>query len=159
MLGSDGGFARYRIRISPWLWRLGQVRNSRVWQDKSVIEIVDAVFASWLPLARWRWSDDTGPFMADTNPRSYCCQYRESDLDFVRRLLGEEGLSWRFEQREGGAELVIFADSTQACAVPEDASSASGRGIRYHGVSAVEARTPCRRCKRNAACTHRSSRC
>jgi Rhs element Vgr protein len=140
MLGSDGGFARYRIRIAPWLWRLGQVRNSRVWQDKSVIEIVDAVFASWLPLARWRWSDDTGPFMADTNPRSYCCQYRESDLDFVRRLLGEEGLSWRFEQREGGAELVIFADSTQACAVPEDASSASEGGIRYHGVSAVEAR-------------------
>ena len=31
MLGSDGGLARYRIRLSPWIWRLGQVRNSRVW--------------------------------------------------------------------------------------------------------------------------------
>ncbi|MGZ9046691.1 MAG: contractile injection system protein, VgrG/Pvc8 family [Telluria sp.] len=48
MLGSDGGLARYRIRISPWLWRLGQVRNSRVWQDKTVIEIVDSVFESYL---------------------------------------------------------------------------------------------------------------
>ena len=56
MLDSDGGFARYRIRISPWLWRLGQVRNSRVWQDKTVIEIVDAVFQPYLPLPRWRWS-------------------------------------------------------------------------------------------------------
>jgi type VI secretion system secreted protein VgrG len=140
MLGSDGGFARYRIRISPWLWRLGQVRNSRVWQDKSVIEIVDAVFEAYLPLASWRWSDDVRPFMAELEPRSYCCQYRESDLDFVRRLMAEEGLCWRFGQAEGGPELRIFADSTQACAVPEDPSSALDGGIRYHGVSAVEAR-------------------
>jgi Rhs element Vgr protein len=140
ILGSDGGFARYRIRISPWLWRLDQVRNCRVWQDKSIIDIVDAVFEAYLPLARWRWSDDTRPFMAEVLPRSYCCQYRESDLDFVRRLLAEEGLSWRVEQREGGPELVLLADSTQACAVPEDASCSEDGGIRYHGVSAVEAR-------------------
>jgi type VI secretion system secreted protein VgrG len=61
MLGSDGGLARYRLRIVPWIWRLGQVRNSRVWQDKSVIEIVDAVFQAYQPLARWRWSDETSP--------------------------------------------------------------------------------------------------
>jgi type VI secretion system secreted protein VgrG len=138
MLGSDGGFARYRIRISSWLWRLGQVRNSRIWQDKSVIDIVDAVFAPWLQLARWRWSDDARQFMNDAMPRSYCCQYRESDLDFVRRLLAEEGLSWRLAQLEDGAEVVLFADSSQACAAPEDASSELGGGIRFHGVSAVE---------------------
>lgn len=135
MLGSDGGFARYRIRISTWLWRLGQGSNSRVWQDKSVIGIVDDVFEPWLPLAKWRWSDDTSPFIADAKPRSYCCQYRESDLDFVRRLLAEEGLSWRLDD----TELVIFADSTQPCAVPEDPSSAQDGGIRFHGFSAVEA--------------------
>jgi type VI secretion system VgrG family protein len=139
MLGSDGGFARYRIRISPWLWRLDQVRNSRVWQDKSVIEIVDAVFEAYLPLAKWRWSRDTGPFMRETTPRSYCCQYRESDLAFVRRLLAEEGLCWRVDQDGDGPELVLFADSTRACALPEDASSARDGGIRYHGASAVEA--------------------
>lgn len=133
-LGSDGGFARYRIRIVPWLWRLGQVRNSRVWQDKSVIEIVDDVFESWLPLAKWRWSEDTSPFIADANPRSYCCQYRESDLDFVRRLLAEEGLSWRLDD----TELVIFADSSQPSAIPEDSSSERDGGIRFHGGSAVE---------------------
>jgi type VI secretion system secreted protein VgrG len=135
-----GDFARYRIRMSSWLWRLGQVRNSRLWQDKSVIEIVDAVFTSWLPLARWRWSTDTGPFMAETTLRSYCCQHRESDLDFVRRLLAEEGLCWRIDQCDGGAEVVLFADSSQSSAVTEDAGSASDGGIRFHGVSAVEAR-------------------
>lgn len=137
-LGSDGGLARYRIRISPWLWRLEHVRNCRVWQDKRVIDIVDAVFAAYLPLARWRWSDETNTFMLGTLPRSYCCQYRETDLDFVRRLLVEEGLGWRVEQDETGHGLVLFADSTRASAVPEDASSASGNGIRFHGASPVE---------------------
>ncbi|CAN7236235.1 type VI secretion system Vgr family protein [Massilia sp. LjRoot122] len=138
MLGSDGGLARYRVRISSWLWRLGQVRNSRVWQNMSVVEIVDAVFEAYQPLARWRWSDDVGPFLAEVSSRSYCCQYRESDLDFVHRLLAEEGLSWRLEQTDDGPGLVLFADSSQLCAVPEDASSEALGGIRFHGARSVE---------------------
>lgn len=140
MLGSDGGLARYRIRIAPWIWRLAHVRNCRVWQDKSVIDIVDAVFSDYRPAARWRWSDETGSFMAEALPRSYCCQYRKSDLDFVMRLLAEEGLSWRVEETEDRHGLVLFADSSQPSAVPKDASSAADGGIRYHGVSSVEQR-------------------
>ena len=140
VLGSDGGLARYRIRIAPWIWRLAHVRNCRVWQDKRVIDIVDAVFADYRPAARWRWSDETNSFMADALPRSYCCQYRESDLDFVLRLLAEEGLSFRVEETDDGHGLVLFADSSQPSGVPEDASSASDGGIRYHGVSSVEQR-------------------
>ena len=138
MLGSDGGLARYRLRILPWLWRLGQVRNSRVWQDRSVVEIVDAVLNDYLPLARWRWSEDTSPFMAQAMPRSYCCQYRETDLTFVERLLAEEGLGWRFEQGEQGAGLVLFADSTDPAAVPPDASCEAAGAVRFHGVRSVE---------------------
>lgn len=138
LLGSDGGLARYRVRIVPWMWRLGEVRNSRVWQDKSVIDIVDSVFAAYLPLAKWRWSDDARAFMGSALPRSYCCQYRESDLDFVLRLLSEEGLCWRFEQTDDGPCAVLFADSSQPCAVPEDESSACNPGVRYHGARSVE---------------------
>jgi type VI secretion system secreted protein VgrG len=138
MLGSDGGLARYRVRMSPWMWRLGQVRNSRVWQDKTVIDIINSVFEAYLPLARWRWSDEVPPFMDGATARSYCCQYRESDLDFVRRILAEEGLSWRFEQTDDRPGAVLFADSSQLCAVPEDPSSQAGSGIRYHGVRSVE---------------------
>jgi Rhs element Vgr protein len=140
MLGSDGGLTRYRVRISPWMWRLGHVRNSRVWQDKTVIEIVDSVFESYLPLAKWRWSSEAGPFMDGAMPRSYCCQYRESDLDFVRRILTEEGVAWRFEQTDDGPGAVLFADSSALSAVPEDASSAADDGIRFHGVRSVERR-------------------
>ena len=138
MLGSDGGFTRYRVRMSSWLWRLRHARNSRVWQDKTVIDIIDAVFEAYQPVARWRWSDETSSFMADASPRSYCCQYRESDLEFVRRILAEEGLSWRFEQTDDGPGVVLFGDSSRICAVPHDPCSAADGGIRYHGVSAVE---------------------
>jgi len=138
MLGSDGALTRYRLRISPWLWRLSQVRNNRVWQDKSVREIVDDVFRAYQPGARWRWSAELSSCMERVPPRSYCCQYRESDLDFVRRLLAEEGLCWRVEQTEDGHGAVLFADSTRVAAVPEDPVSAREGGIRYHGARAVE---------------------
>ncbi|ATD63825.1 type VI secretion system tip protein VgrG [Janthinobacterium svalbardensis] len=134
MLGSNGGLARYRLRITPWLWLLTQTRNSRVWQDKTVTAIVDAVFSAYAPHALWRWSDEVASFMQDAGERSYCCQYRESDFDFVRRLLTEEGLAWRFD----GQTLLVFADSSQACATPEDASSAQGGGIRFHGARVGE---------------------
>jgi len=135
LLGSDGGLARYRLRLLPWIWRLGQVRNSRVWQDKRVIDIVDAVFTAYQPQARWRWSGETNSFMARAMPRSYCCQYRETDLAFVQRLLAEEGLGWRCEQDGHGVGIVLFADSTWRGAVPEDASGA----VRFHGARASEA--------------------
>ena len=138
MLGSEGGLARYRVRLAPWMRRLSQVRNSRVWQDKSVIEIVESVFEAYMPLAIWRWSDEAGPFMDDAVPRSYCCQYRESDLAFVQRLLTEEGLAWRFEQTEDGPGAVLFADTTQLTAIPEDPSSEADGGIRFHNVRAGE---------------------
>ena len=138
MLGSEGGLARYRLRLVPWMWRLSQVRNSRVWQDKSVIEIVESVFEAYVPHAIWRWSDEAGPFMDGAVPRSYCCQYRESDLAFVQRLLTEEGLAWRFEQTEDGPGAVLFADNTQMSAVPEDPSSEADGGIRFHNVRAGE---------------------
>jgi type VI secretion system secreted protein VgrG len=138
MLGSDGGLARYRVRIESWLWRLAHVRNSRVWQERSVAEIVDSVFEAYQPLARWRWSDDVASCMEGVLPRSYCCQYREADLDFVHRLLAGEGLCWRIEQGEDGPGIVLFADSTRRAAVPEDVTSAADDGIRYHGARSVE---------------------
>jgi type VI secretion system secreted protein VgrG len=137
-LGSDGALSRYRLRLSPWIWLLTQTRNSRAWQDRTVIEIIDSVFEAYQPYAQWVWSGEASSFMKDAVARSYCCQYRESDFDFVTRLLTEEGLAWRFEEHEDGSRMVLFADSSQLCAAPEDASSEAGGGIRYHAASAVE---------------------
>ncbi len=138
VLGSDGGFARYRLRLSPWLWQLGEVRNSRAWENCNVREIIDSVFAPYLPLARWRWSDDVDTFLTDAGSRDYCCQYRESDLDFVTRLLTEEGLGWYFEDVEEDHCMVLFSDSVDRAAIAEDTSSASKGGIRFHAARSSE---------------------
>lgn len=144
LLGSNGSLVRYRLRLVPWMWLLSQCRNSRVWQDKSVVDIIESVFAGYEGHAAWSWSKDVAAFMGDARERSYTVQYRESDYDFVTRLLTEEGLSWRVEEDSSapcGHKIVLFADSTQASATPEDATSKSalgGQGIRFHGARSRE---------------------
>ncbi|MCD7100429.1 type VI secretion system Vgr family protein, partial [Stenotrophomonas sp. MMGLT7] len=139
LLGSDGGLARYRVGIVPWTWWLGQGRHSRVFQERTLTEIVEAVLAGYAPQAVWAWSEEVPGFLAQARPRSYCVQYRESDADFVWRLLAEEGLGWRIEEHAeapAGHRLVIFADSA---AQPQDAGSARDGGVRFHRSDATEA--------------------
>ena len=137
-LGSDGSLARYRLCLVPWSWRLGQGRHSRVFQDRTVLEIVASVFAAYGASATWRCSDEVGPFLADTQPRSYCVQYRETDLAFVSRVLAEDGLGWRIEECDesaAGHRLVLFAHSGDG---PQDASAALEGGVRFHRSDAAE---------------------
>jgi type VI secretion system secreted protein VgrG len=144
MLGSTGSLVRYRVRLSSFLWPLSQTRNNCVWQDRTVVEIVESVLLRYPDFADWRWTDDVAQFMASVRPRSYCIQYRESDLDFITRLLGSEGLGWSMEEHVesvAGHRMVLFADSTQASAFAEDATSrdgVAGQGIRYHSARAGE---------------------
>ncbi|HEX6736501.1 MAG TPA: type VI secretion system Vgr family protein, partial [Azonexus sp.] len=140
-LGADGGFSRYRLTVVPWLWLLSCGRHHRVFQEKSVIQIVEAVFADYADVAAWQWSEEVAAFLTDTRLRSYCVQYNESDYTFVSRLLAEEGLGWRAEadaETAGGHRIVFFADSRS---LPEDRLSQSangGRGIRYHRADSQE---------------------
>ena len=138
-LGSEGGLARYSIRLAPWIWLLTQCRSNRVWQDKPVLDIIKSVFDNYAAHAAWGLSDEVTSFMQDARDRSLCTQYRESDYDFISRLLIEEGLNWRVEEEQGapsGHRIVIFADSSDTSATPENESSQhslGGAGIRFHG--------------------------
>ncbi len=145
---SDGGFARYRLTVQPWFAFLAQSIRSIPWQEQSVTAIVDDVLSRHADLGRWRWSPCVAELLADAaqgGVRSYCVQYRESDLDFVSRLLSEEGIGYRFEEAEPGdlgPTVVFFADTTSLQTIPEDVSSASaagGAGIRFHADGVTEA--------------------
>jgi type VI secretion system VgrG family protein len=131
---SDGGFARYRLVLQPWLGFLSQTLRSRVWQERHLTAIVEEVLGEHAAHGGWRWSPCVATLLehaADGGRRSYCVQYRESDLDFVARLLAEEGIAYRFEEaapRQPGPIVVFFADSTTADGCPEDAASASPLG-------------------------------
>ncbi|MGV8921465.1 MAG: type VI secretion system Vgr family protein, partial [Pseudomonas sp.] len=91
-MGFDGGLARYRILAGTWLSLLKHRRNTLIFQDLDALGIVAQVFADY-PQANWqtRMIRQTLP----KHPR--CTQYRESDFQFIRRILAEEGLSFRFE--------------------------------------------------------------
>jgi type VI secretion system secreted protein VgrG len=147
---SDGGFARYRLIVVPWVELLKYTCRSQVWQEKSVVEILESVFSQYSAYASWRWADcvaahlDKSPHNGTGKHRSYTLQHRESDFAFVSRILAEEGLVYRFERDEGGPlghTLVILADTVSPASCPEDTCSASalgGQGIRYHRSGIIE---------------------
>ena len=89
--GADGGLARYRLTIEPWTAFLALRRNSRIFQDQTVLEAVERLCAGY-SMARLRI--DARPALPR---RAILTQYRETDLAFLRRLLASEGLSCYFE--------------------------------------------------------------
>ncbi|KQP12466.1 hypothetical protein ASF43_19600 [Pseudorhodoferax sp. Leaf267] len=137
---ADGGFARYCLTVEPWLALLAHTTRSQVWQERSVTEIVESLFALY-PLATWRWSPCVAQHLAtSTNAglRSYTVQYRESDLAFLTRLLAREGICMRVAP---DGTLVLLADSVSREACEQDVVSASalgGAGVRYHASGAQE---------------------
>jgi len=140
-LGSDGGFARYRLTVVPWIWLLGRGRHNRVFQDKTVVQIVETVFADYADIAAWQWTDEVSDFLADTRPRSYCVQYNESDYAFISRLLAEEGLGWCIDEDKeapAGHRLRLFADNQRFPEDPLSQSANGGQGLRYHRADSQE---------------------
>ena len=108
LLGSNGGLARYKLRMEPWTAFLTQNRDSRIFQDLSVCDILDTVLGSWQAQGKlvpeWRFE------LADRSiypKRSLCTQYQESDWAFAERLMAEEGLFYYYEHRSDGHVLVI----------------------------------------------------
>ena len=123
LAGANGGFARYQLTIEPWTAFLGLGRDSRIFQDKTVFDILDAVFKAYEGKGRlapaWRYDlRDPGVYPR----RSLTTQYQESDLAFVQRLMSEEGLFYFFEHEGdvGGASLgrhtLVIADHNGAFA-------------------------------------------
>ena len=133
-LGSNGGLARYRLSVVPWLWLATQQSRSQVFQNRRVEEIIESVLSAYQAQCSWRYSEETAAFLALAPSRTYCTQYRETDYDFLTRLLAEEGLGFRFEEDEdaiGHHRLVIFADSSVQ---PESSASPA----RFHRSSSQE---------------------
>ena len=142
-LGADGGLARYRLTLVPWLALAQYQRRSRVWQEQPVLAIIEDVLAAYAPRNRWRITADADAFLAQVRPRSYCCQYRETDYVFLTRLLAEEGIGFYFDETDGDdagvsrQQLVLFADST---VFADDATAARDGCIRFHRDAGTEQR-------------------
>jgi len=98
LMGADGGLARYRLRIEPWTAFLAQRVDAWVFQDMSVLDITEAIFADHVGQGTLQpaWRIDVADREVFAR-RSLCCQFNETDLAFLRRLWAEEGLFTWFE--------------------------------------------------------------
>ncbi len=100
----DDLFTHYRISVVPHVWMLTQRVRSRIFQHKTVPDILADVFADF---------EVKYEFSGKYEPRNYCVQYQESDFDFASRLMEEEGMFYFFEH-SGGALQMMVADSPQS---------------------------------------------
>lgn len=101
----------YVAELRPWLWMLGLASDNRIYQNQSATDIIKAVFGT---LGYSDFQDSTtGTYAA----RDYCVQYGESCLNFVLRLMEDEGIFYFFTHEEGKHTLVLADDSSAFTAI------------------------------------------
>jgi type VI secretion system secreted protein VgrG len=105
--GQSGGFVSYTATLRPWFWFLSRASNCRIFQNMKVPDIVKQVFRDA------GFSDFRESLSATYRTWEYCVQYRETDFNFVSRLLEQEGIYYFFEH-ENGKHTLVLADSPQA---------------------------------------------
>lgn len=104
------GRREYRAEVVPWLWFLTQTADCRIFQELTVPDIVQQVFND-LGFSDFKTSGIT----ATHKTWEYCVQYRETDFNFVSRLLEQEGIYYYFEHKDQQHTLVL-ADGTSGYA-------------------------------------------
>jgi type VI secretion system secreted protein VgrG len=111
-LGMRDDLVFYRAEIVPWLWFLSLSRESRIYQELTVTDILEQVFE------RTGYSDFEFRLTRSYPERLFCVQYRETHLAFVSRLMEEEGIYFFFEHSDDRHLLVIADDNGSSNAVP-----------------------------------------
>ncbi len=99
---TDAWYTIYSAEFVPKVWLLTQRYDCRIFQDKTALDIVQDVFKS-AGLGELIKPDVRGTL----KQRTYCVQYRESDWDFISRLLEEEGIYYFFQQTDKGTIMKI----------------------------------------------------
>jgi type VI secretion system secreted protein VgrG len=102
-----GRYHGYQAVVRPWLWFLTRTSDCRIFQEQSVPDIVKKVFEDH-GIANFEFK-----LFRSYRKWTYCVQYRESDYNFVARLLEHEGIYWYFKHGEGDHKLMLV-DSQSA---------------------------------------------
>jgi type VI secretion system secreted protein VgrG len=103
--GSSGKQTTYRAEVYPWLWFLTKTTDSRIFQEKSTPEIIEAVFGDL------GFSDFKKELKGTYAKREYCVQYQETAFNFVSRLMEDEGIFYYFKHEDGKHTMVLADDS------------------------------------------------
>ena len=108
----EDGMAAYEAEMVPWLWFLHHFSDCRIFQNKTVPDIIEQVFQD-------RGFPDYQLKLQGSYPqREYVVQYRETDFNFVSRLLEDEGIFYYFEQSQDKHVLVLADDKSAFASCP-----------------------------------------
>lgn len=98
---------RYDLTLRPWFWLAGQRRNQKIFHNMTVVEIIEEVLADYAALGNPALEIK---LLEDYPTLEYTVQYRESDLNFVRRQMERHGISFHFRHEAGNHTLVLTDD-------------------------------------------------
>lgn len=107
-LGMHGNYYVYRAVLHPWLWFLGQTSDCRIFQNHSAVDVVEKIFKKYP--ANLFDPASLKDRSSDYPLRDYVVQYRETDLNFISRLLEEVGISYHFVHTASDHTLVLTND-------------------------------------------------
>jgi type VI secretion system secreted protein VgrG len=102
--GQDRRLTAYRAQMVPWLWFLTRTADCRIFQNKTVPDIIQKIFSDL------KFQDFDLRLYGSFEPRDYCVQYRETDFNFVSRLMEEEGIYYFFKHEQSKHVLVLAND-------------------------------------------------
>jgi len=131
--GHVGRHFEYRITLRSWFWLLTKRTNSRILQNKPVLEVLDAVFED-SPIKRFK-KTKAGNVIGTHDPRRYCVQYQESDYRFLSRLLEDEGIYYWFDAHDAPGTMHL----SDAGDMAHDKLPVAGT-LHYVASDATEAR-------------------
>lgn len=119
------GHSLYAVEIAPRLALLQHTSDCRIFQQVTVRQIVEEILRE-NRIDDFRWNLERNPA-----PREFCCQYQETDFDFIHRLLAEEGVWYTFEHTKENHVLVFTDMNSGGVKGPES--------ILYNGASGGDA--------------------
>jgi type VI secretion system secreted protein VgrG len=120
----------YEIVIMPWLGMLQYEKNFRIFKKRTTQQILEEVFKDH-GFHHFRF----GKMMSIHPEREYCTQYGETTLQFVQRLMEEEGMFYYFEHTKEKHIMVIGDAFTLHTECPEPEIIYTGendRGQRHY---------------------------
>lgn len=101
---SEGRYARYFATIHPWLWFLTRTADCRIFQNKTVPDIIKDL------LREQGYSDIEDRLKGNYRTWDYCVQYRETDFNFISRLMEQEGIYYFFKHEQGKHTFCLAND-------------------------------------------------
>jgi len=106
LFGMMGNLYYYRATLRPKPWLLTRNSNCRILANLSVPDIVKKI------LAGHGYTDLENKLTSSYEPREYCVQYRESDFNFISRLMEEEGIYYYFKHKDRLHTIVLCDDKS-----------------------------------------------